>query len=42
VYDLAARKITFHRVPYNHTEAAAAVRLAGLPESFADRLERGR
>jgi diadenosine tetraphosphatase ApaH/serine/threonine PP2A family protein phosphatase len=42
VYDLAARKITFHRVPYNHTEAAAAVRLADLPEFFAERLERGR
>ena len=42
VYDLGARKITFHRVPYNHSEAASAVRLAGLPEFFADRLERGR
>ena len=42
VYDLAARKITFHRVPYNHTEAAKAIRLAGMPESFAQRLERGR
>jgi diadenosine tetraphosphatase ApaH/serine/threonine PP2A family protein phosphatase len=42
VYDLAARKITFHRVSYNHSEAATAVRTAGLPEFFADRLERGR
>lgn len=42
VYDLPARKITFHRVPYNHTEAAKAIRLAGMPESFAQRLERGR
>ena len=42
VYDLGARKITFHRVPYNHTEAAAAIRQAGMPASFAQRLERGR
>jgi diadenosine tetraphosphatase ApaH/serine/threonine PP2A family protein phosphatase len=42
VYDLVARKIIFHRVPYNHTEAAAAIRQAGMPESFAQRLERGR
>jgi diadenosine tetraphosphatase ApaH/serine/threonine PP2A family protein phosphatase len=42
VYDGGARKITFHRVPYNHAEAAAAIRQAALPESFAQRLERGR
>jgi diadenosine tetraphosphatase ApaH/serine/threonine PP2A family protein phosphatase len=42
VYDLPARKITFHRVPYNHTEAAMAIRQAGMPESFAQRLEKGR
>jgi len=42
VYDLVARKIIFHRVPYNHTEAAAAIRQAGMPESFAQRLELGR
>ena len=42
LYDLGARKITFFRVPYNHAEAAAAIRRAGLPASFADRLERGR
>lgn len=42
VYDLGARKITFHRVPYNHTEAAAAIRQADMPEFFAQRLERGR
>jgi diadenosine tetraphosphatase ApaH/serine/threonine PP2A family protein phosphatase len=42
VYDRAARKLTFHRVPYNHTEAAQAIRLAQLPEFFAQRLERGR
>ena len=42
VYDRGANKLTFHRVPYNHTEAAAAIRLAQLPEFFAQRLERGR
>ncbi len=42
LYDLTAQKITFHRVPYNHAQAAAAVRGAGLPASFADRLEHGR
>lgn len=42
LYDLGNRKITFHRVPYNHAEAALAIRRAGLPTSFADRLERGR
>ncbi len=42
LYDLNAQKITFHRVAYNHAKAAEAVRRAGLPASFADRLERGR
>lgn len=42
LYDLVARKITFHRVGYNHAEAAAAIRRHGLPEFFAERLERGR
>lgn len=42
LYDRSARKLTFHRVPYNHAEAAAAIRRAGLPEFFAERLERGR
>lgn len=40
--DLAQQKMVFYRVPYNHTEAAAAIRRAGLPESLAQRLERGR
>jgi diadenosine tetraphosphatase ApaH/serine/threonine PP2A family protein phosphatase len=42
LYDRGARKLTFHRVAYNHAEAAAAIRRAGLPEFFAERLERGR
>jgi diadenosine tetraphosphatase ApaH/serine/threonine PP2A family protein phosphatase len=39
--DLAQRTIRFHRVPYDHLEAARKVRAAGLPESLAYRLERG-
>lgn len=42
VYDLAAGRLTFHRVPYDHAAAAAAIRQAGLPEFFAQRLETGR
>lgn len=42
LYDRAARKLTFHRVAYNHAAAAAAIRQAGLPEFFAQRLECGR
>jgi diadenosine tetraphosphatase ApaH/serine/threonine PP2A family protein phosphatase len=42
VYDLAAGRLTFHRVAYDHTAAAAAIRQAGLPEFFAQRLETGR
>lgn len=41
VFDTVARKLTFHRVPYRHQEAAQAIREAGLPEYFAQRLERG-
>jgi hypothetical protein len=42
ICDRTLNKMTFHRVSYNHTEAAAAIRRAGLPEFFAERLERGR
>lgn len=42
IYDRSSQKMTFHRVPYNHTDAAAAIRRAGLPEFFAQRLELGR
>jgi hypothetical protein len=39
--DVAACKLTFFRVPYNHTAAARAIRDAGLPEALAARLETG-
>ena len=42
VYDLAAGRLTFQRVAYDHAAAAAAIRQAGLPEFFAQRLETGR
>ena len=42
LFDLAHSRLTFHRVPYDHMAAAAAVRRAGLPEQFAKRLEEGR
>jgi diadenosine tetraphosphatase ApaH/serine/threonine PP2A family protein phosphatase len=35
-------QLSFHRVAYDHTAAAWAIRAAGLPDFFADRLERGR
>lgn len=37
-----ARRLTFHRVPYDHIAAAEAVRRSGLPEAFAQRLLQGR
>jgi diadenosine tetraphosphatase ApaH/serine/threonine PP2A family protein phosphatase len=42
VYDDSAGRITFHRVAYDHSLAAASIRRAGLPELFASRLEEGR
>jgi diadenosine tetraphosphatase ApaH/serine/threonine PP2A family protein phosphatase len=42
VFDNNASKLTFHRVPYDHRAAATAVRQAGLPEYFAQRLETGK
>lgn len=42
VYDMAAGRLTFHRVAYDHAAAAAAIRQAGLPEFLAQRLETGR
>ena len=39
--DLEQRVLRFHRVPYDHFEAARKVRAAGLPEHLAYRLERG-
>ncbi|GAB3777795.1 metallophosphoesterase family protein [Ramlibacter monticola] len=40
--DVAQSRLAFHRIAYDHTAAAADIRAAGLPESFALRLERGR
>lgn len=42
IYDLTAGRLAFHRVAYDHAAAAAAIRQAGLPEYFAQRLETGR
>jgi diadenosine tetraphosphatase ApaH/serine/threonine PP2A family protein phosphatase len=40
--DTDGHELTFHRVPYDHEGAAAAIRAAGLPIFFADRLCIGR
>jgi diadenosine tetraphosphatase ApaH/serine/threonine PP2A family protein phosphatase len=40
--DVAQARLAFHRIPYDHAGAAAAIRASGLPEGFAQRLERGR
>lgn len=42
LFDTERAQLTFHRVPYDYTAAAQAIRNAGLPDYFADRLERGR
>jgi diadenosine tetraphosphatase ApaH/serine/threonine PP2A family protein phosphatase len=42
IYDAPAQKLTFHRVAYDQHAAAEAIRRAGLPEFFAQRLEDGR
>jgi diadenosine tetraphosphatase ApaH/serine/threonine PP2A family protein phosphatase len=42
MFDTTAAQLTFHRVAYDHQSAAAAIRRAGLPEYFAQRLEDGR
>jgi diadenosine tetraphosphatase ApaH/serine/threonine PP2A family protein phosphatase len=39
--DIPQQRLAFHRVAYDHLGAAAAIRRAGLPESFAQRLEKG-
>ena len=39
--DTERARLTFHRVPYDHLAAAAAIRRAGLPHFFAARLEEG-
>ena len=42
LFDTDKLQLTFHRVAYDHQAAAAAIRRAGLPAFFADRLESGR
>jgi diadenosine tetraphosphatase ApaH/serine/threonine PP2A family protein phosphatase len=42
LFDTEKMQLTFHRVAYDHAAAASAIRRAGLPVYFADRLERGR
>ncbi|MBU3737654.1 MAG: metallophosphoesterase [Rhodoferax sp.] len=42
VFDAERLQLVFHRVPYDHPAAARAIRRAGLPAFFADRLETGR
>lgn len=42
LFDSEKLQLTFHRVAYDHHGAAAAIRRAGLPAFFADRLESGR
>lgn len=41
LFDLGSSEIVFRRVPYDHEAAAAKIRAAGLPPSFADRLLHG-
>jgi diadenosine tetraphosphatase ApaH/serine/threonine PP2A family protein phosphatase len=41
LFDIDTAMITFRRVPYDHDSAAAKIRAAGLPASFADRLLHG-
>jgi len=42
LFDTVKLQLTFHRVSYDHQAAAAAIRRAGAPAFFADRLELGR
>jgi len=41
LFDREKAQLTFARVPYDYGSAADAIRAAGLPEFFADRLLRG-
>lgn len=41
LFDRDGERLTFVRVPYDFEAAAAAIRAAGLPDFFADRLSRG-
>ncbi|MEO8119416.1 MAG: metallophosphoesterase family protein [Rhodoferax sp.] len=42
LFDTDKLQLTFHRVSYDYHAAAVAIRRAGLPAFFADRLEQGR
>jgi diadenosine tetraphosphatase ApaH/serine/threonine PP2A family protein phosphatase len=42
IYDNAAERVTFHRIPYNVAAAQQAIRDAHLPERLASRLSTGR
>ena len=42
MFDVLKAQLTFHRVAYDYAAAASAIRQAGLPAFFADRLETGR
>ncbi len=42
IYDDALGRMTFYRVAYDHETAAHAIRDAGLPDFFAQRLAQGR
>jgi len=39
--DMERSRLTFFRVPYDHSSAAQKIRSAGLPERLARRIERG-
>jgi diadenosine tetraphosphatase ApaH/serine/threonine PP2A family protein phosphatase len=41
LFDRRRHTMTFHRVAYDYQAAATAIRATELPESFAQRLERG-
>jgi diadenosine tetraphosphatase ApaH/serine/threonine PP2A family protein phosphatase len=41
IFDVKKVSLTFHRIEYDHFEAAKRIRRAGLPASLADRLELG-
>lgn len=42
MFDSGRAQLTFHRVEYDYHAAATAIRHAGLPDFFAERLEIGR
>ena len=41
LFDVASLQLTFMRIPYDHLAAAQAIRAAGLPSFYADRLALG-